>query len=161
LVRFSFVGVCACLATGVTTLTAASRQAGKASHPCALLTQAELEKLLGGKEKFPTPPQEDAGPSGTSDCSFSAATFQVDAISWSALESDAKKNPAFKPLAGVGDTAYVTVNTSEQMVGIYARGGRHAVTVRVEISPAFPTDTTDKARAAAVALAQALLAKAQ
>jgi hypothetical protein len=83
----------------------------------------------------------------------------VDIFSWPPLEADAKKDQSFKALSGIGEAAYVKVDTVEKMAGVYARGGRHTVTVRIEISPAFPTDTADKARTAAIAPAHALLGK--
>ena len=158
-----FVLTCACaLASVATPLMEASAQRQPAKdgiHACALLTQAELETILGGKERFPTPPQEDALPSGTWDCNFSAAGIQVDPFAWATLESDAKKDPTFTRLTGVGDAGYLSVNTKNERVVVYARAGQHTVTVTIEIGRAFPTDTADKARTAAIALTQALIAK--
>ena len=162
-----FVLACACgvLAIAATNLTAAAQRQTPptGNHPCSLLTAAEIEKAVGGKDPLDDrPPREEPWklPSGQSgaECSFSVVTFQVDPYPWGTFEANAKSEGS-KPLAGVGDAAYMTVKTSAPaMVGVAARAGQHTLTVRVDLGRS-PTQTEEKARSAAIALAQAIIAK--
>jgi hypothetical protein len=143
-------------------LVAAQRQRPTSGvHACALLTQTEFEKALGGKDPFDDrPPHEEALPGGRAfDCSFSSATLQVDPVSWATLEGDAKSHANdWKPVSGVGDAAYVNMNAGPDSVAVYAHSGQHALTVLVH-GARQPAETPEKRRAAAIALAQALIAK--
>jgi hypothetical protein len=156
---------------GTPLLAAAQRPPGRTGiHACALVTQAEIEKVLGGKDPMEAmlgnrPPREEELPGGGAwDCSYSTASpFQVDPFPWATLEGDAKAHETrWKPFSGVGDAAYVCNDlcngTDKGAVGLYARAGQHTITIRIDSGRA-PTATPEKARAAAIALAQALIAK--
>jgi hypothetical protein len=91
-------------------LVIAAPAAAKSTGPCAVITQADATKFLGAKsrpgllQKF--------GPHVK--CTYATAnyrslTIEVDIVSKSAFEKDAKSDPA--PIArvyGVGDEAYST-----------------------------------------------------
>jgi len=155
--------ICVAVTLGATSvMRAAQHPAGRTGiHTCSLLTAAEIEKALGGKDPFVMgPPREEELPGGGAwDCSYSSAIFQVDPFDWATLEHDAKSHPGdWKPLSGVGDAAYLNMNAAPDSVGLYVQAGRHAVSVLIH-GARHPTDTPEKRRAAAIALAQALIAK--
>lgn len=147
-------------------LTAAPRsQAANAGslHACSLLTEAEVTKLIGqdpAAAKYPDlfKADEEALPGGGSACSVSSVEYQVDPFPFAKVEDARKQKPAaWTQVPGVGDVAYEE-HTNDVFVNLYARAGQHVVTVQV-LTQKVPTNSVEKARHAAIVLAQALIAK--
>ena len=91
--------------------------------------------------------------------SFQASFLQVDPFPFATFEQQRKGHEAeWKPVAGAGEVAYVRINSSRGNLDLVARAGPHVVTVLIDTDTP-PTPTVEKARTAAIGLAQALLAK--
>jgi len=147
-------------ATMTANQAAGQRSAGAkpAVHACAILTPAEVKKLVGGGRAFDSlKPQEDVvGRSGSS-CTYANVRIQIDPFPFATIDDMRTKNATeWTSVGGVGDVAYLR-NNGNKYAELFARARSRVITVQLDLKP--PTETMAKARPLVEALAKALIAK--
>ena len=159
------------LTSGLLTLASDVSSAGPqtsakpaAIRACSLLTREEVKKIVGGHpdptidkvfDKMPL--EEDSLAGGGSSCGYPSVHIQINPFPFSTIDDMRKKDPsAWTTVSGVGDAAYLR-NNRDEWAELFARAGKHVVTIQLDLEP--PRETLEKARPAASALAQALIAK--
>jgi len=132
--------------------------AGTSVHACALLTKEVVaEHTPLSKQAFALvsglPASEDQIGQSGSECTYGGVTFNVDAINPDYFEKTRKAE--WKPMAGVGDTAYFRDNAG-RFAELYVRTATHVFTIQMDV----PTGrTSDAIQPNVVALAKAILPK--
>ena len=134
-----------------------------AIRACAVLAKAEVKKLAGAGDQFfdMVQPEEETLPGGGSGCAYSGIHIQIDPFTPARLDELRKQQGAsWVAIPNVGDAAFFYDSKPGgglHFGELYARAGQHVVTVQLSVRPA--TNSVETVRPAAVALAQAIVAK--
>ena len=122
---------------------------------CSLLTKAEAKKLLQWPSMLDQLPieEEPLGTTGSS-CNYPNAHVQVMAFTPQFAEA-MRKQGKLEPVSGVGDEAFFRENRAGY-AEVYVQVGQRVVTVQKDVGP---QEKMESAKATAVALASALIAK--
>ena len=122
---------------------------------CSLLTLAEVKAITPWApvmDQFAA--EEEAVGARGSSCNFPTADVQVLAWDKGLIESARKVRP-FEAISGVGDEAWIS-NNRNMYTEVYARVGKHLLTVQYNIGP---NETYESSKPKAIALLKAFAAK--
>ena len=155
------------LSAAVSTVAAEATQSAPKGpsglHACALVSEADIQRVTGTTNRMNTPPSRGGGASGGTQCNYIgldiALTPGVNAQNFQTNRNSAaeQRNTKTEPLTGVGDEAYYYVRsrTSTSNVGVVFRVG----TYQVALGDTVPSDSVEKFKPKFVELARIAAAK--
>ena len=134
-----------------------------AIHACALVSEAEIQRVTGATNRMNTPPSRSDAPNGGTQCNYIgldiALTPGVNAQNFETNRKSAaqQRNTTTEPLSGVGDEAYyyVRARTSSSNVGVVFRVGTH----QVALGDTVPSGSIETFKPKLVELAKIAAAK--
>jgi hypothetical protein len=157
------VQLSAAVSTVVAQVTASAPKGQAGIHACALVTEAEIQRVTGTTNRMNTPPSRGGTPSGGTQCNYVgldiALSPGVNAQNFQTNRNSAaqRRNTKTEALTGVGDEAYyyVSARTNSSNVGVVFRVG----TYQVALGDSVPSDSVEKFKPKVVELAKIAAAR--